>query len=183
MQFTPEWPVTVDRPTKKTTDLMFFVCVLAVEQIWDGVRSFVLRNGTGNTPKLSDLGAALFANEIFSAVSILAEPDFLAIPKTLNDASAIRPNFHSSKGTFGFRCPEGLQPKSFKTWSCAHTLRQTRGRSTFFLWGLQVCCQKKLFLRGDELGSLGCAWNYCIVPRCSVTFWTHPGIIPVGQFF
>ena len=24
---------------------------------------------------------------------------------------------------------------------------------------------------------------YCIVPRCSVTFWTHPKIIPVGQFF
>ena len=24
---------------------------------------------------------------------------------------------------------------------------------------------------------------YCIVPRCSVTFWTHPDIIPVGQFF
>ena len=31
-------------------------------------------------------------------------------------------------------------------------------------------------------------WNslvyiYCIVPRCSVTFWTRPEIIPVGQFF
>ena len=24
---------------------------------------------------------------------------------------------------------------------------------------------------------------YCIVPRCSVTFWTHPETIPVGQFF
>ena len=24
---------------------------------------------------------------------------------------------------------------------------------------------------------------YCFVPRCSVTFWTHPEIIPVGQFF
>ena len=24
--------------------------------------------------------------------------------------------------------------------------------------------------------------NYCIVPRCSVTFWTHPEIIPVGNF-
>ena len=26
-------------------------------------------------------------------------------------------------------------------------------------------------------------FNYCNVPRCSVTFWTHPEIIPVGQFF
>ena len=25
--------------------------------------------------------------------------------------------------------------------------------------------------------------RYCIVPRWSVTFWTHPEIIPVGQFF
>ena len=25
--------------------------------------------------------------------------------------------------------------------------------------------------------------NYCIVPLCWVTFWTHPKIIPVGQFF
>ena len=25
--------------------------------------------------------------------------------------------------------------------------------------------------------------SYCMVPRCSVTFWTHPEIIPVGQFF
>ena len=25
--------------------------------------------------------------------------------------------------------------------------------------------------------------HYCIVPQCSVTFWTHPEIIPVGQFF
>ena len=24
---------------------------------------------------------------------------------------------------------------------------------------------------------------HCIVPRCSVTFWTHPKILPVGQFF
>ena len=41
---------------------------------------------------------------------------------------------------------------------------------------------------------LGCEWpnsvtiffnksNCCIVPRCSVIFWTHPEIIPVGQFF
>ena len=26
-------------------------------------------------------------------------------------------------------------------------------------------------------------WRDCIVPRCSFTFWTHPEIIPVGQFF
>ena len=25
--------------------------------------------------------------------------------------------------------------------------------------------------------------TYCVVPRCSATFWTHPEIIPVGQFF
>ena len=25
--------------------------------------------------------------------------------------------------------------------------------------------------------------QYCIVPPCSATFWTHPEIIPVGQFF
>ena len=25
--------------------------------------------------------------------------------------------------------------------------------------------------------------RYCFVPRCSVPFWTHPEIIPVGQFF
>ena len=32
--------------------------------------------------------------------------------------------------------------------------------------------------------SCGCLLsNYCIVPRCSVTFWIHPEIIPVGQFF
>ena len=24
---------------------------------------------------------------------------------------------------------------------------------------------------------------YCVVPRCSVTFWTHRESIPVGQFF
>ena len=41
---------------------------------------------------------------------------------------------------------------------------------------------------------LGCEWpnsvtiffnksNCCVVPLCSVTFWTHPEIIPVGQFF
>ena len=24
---------------------------------------------------------------------------------------------------------------------------------------------------------------YCFVPRCPATFWTHPEIIPVGQFF
>ena len=28
-----------------------------------------------------------------------------------------------------------------------------------------------------------CRSKYSIVPRCSVTFWTHPEIIPVGQFF
>ena len=26
-------------------------------------------------------------------------------------------------------------------------------------------------------------FHYCIVPRCSVTFWTHPEIISMGQFF
>ena len=26
-------------------------------------------------------------------------------------------------------------------------------------------------------------WCYCIVPWCSVAFWTHSEIIPVGQFF
>ena len=30
--------------------------------------------------------------------------------------------------------------------------------------------------------SLSCHGHYCFVPRCLVTFWTHPEIIPVGQF-
>ena len=38
-------------------------------------------------------------------------------------------------------------------------------------------------MKRSSYSSSDLAGQHCLVPRCSVTFWTHPEIIPVGQFF
>ena len=53
--------------------------------------------------------------------------------------------------------------RSHQPYNCFH-VRNYSGKKYLLL-------QKKFFTQ------------YCIVPRCSVTFWTHPEIISMGQFF
>ena len=65
-------------------------------------------------------------------------------------------------------------------WKCSSAL-------PFLQWCYVVCLQKKRnncqmrrrHVRPMEIRN----FKYPVVPWCSVTFWTHPEIIPVEQFF
>ena len=37
--------------------------------------------------------------------------------------------------------------------------------------------------RNEPWSCLLLGGGYCVIPQCSVTLWTHPEIIPLGQFF
>ena len=72
---------------------------------------------------------------------------------------------------------------------CFHFDLQTDSCWTFSL-ETEFFSEKKfdfVLLSWENLPLLNNVWilkgTYCIVPRCSVIFWTHPEIIPVGQFF
>ena len=78
-----------------------------------------------------------------------------------------------------------------RNWKSLREIETLKGNTTKFIlqWWMIIVrrTRKYLELNKETNKPQTNPWKpwkwYCIVPRCSVTFWTHPEIIPVGQFF